>query len=125
VYVGDGKTLPVAAYLQAHPHPTYVELEARLRDLAVGPRGERAGDILLIAHNGDRDIPDERYYFANLYRSWHGSPSHQDSDIPLIVASPRFSSEQIHDRVTTALGVHPRQQKLAHLLLALRAEKRP
>lgn len=125
VYTGDGKTLPVATYLEAHPHPTYVDLEARLRDLAVGPRGERAGDILLIAHNGDRDIPDERYYFANLYRSWHGSPSHQDSDIPLIVASPRYSSEQIHDRVATALGPHPRQQKLANLLSALRSEKRP
>jgi len=58
VYVGDGRTMPVAAYLEGHPHPTYIELEARLRDLAVGPRGERAGDILLVAHNGDRDIPD-------------------------------------------------------------------
>lgn len=123
VYVGDAKTVPIAAYLQQHPHPTYVELEERLRDLAAGPRGERAGDILLLAHNGDRDVPDERYYFANLYRSWHGSPSHQDSDVPLIVANLRHSSEQIHERVAAAIGPNPRQQKVADLLVALRSEK--
>ena len=124
VYVGDGRTVPIGAYLEQHPHPTYVETEARLRDLAVGPRGERAGDIMLLAHNGDRDIPDERYYFASPYRSWHGSPSRQDSEIPLIVANPRYTHEQIRDRVKQVLGYAPRQQKVADLLLDLRAEPR-
>ena len=45
VYVGAGKTVPVGAWLEAHPHPTYIALDARLRDLAVGVHGERAGDI--------------------------------------------------------------------------------
>jgi hypothetical protein len=121
VYVGDGQTMPLAAYLQAHPHPTYVELEARLRDLAVGPHGERAGDIMLIAHNGDRDVPDERYYFASPYHSWHGSPSRQDSEIPLIVANPKRSSAQIGERVAAVLGPAPRQQKVSDLLLSIRA----
>jgi arylsulfatase A-like enzyme len=121
VYVGDGKTVPVATYLQEHPHPTYVQLEARLRDLAVGKRGERAGDIMLIAHNGDRDIPDERYYFASPYRSWHGSPSRQDSEIPLIVATPRLKTDQIQKRVSALLGPAPRQEKVAELLFDLRA----
>jgi hypothetical protein len=122
VYVGDGKTVPVTTYIQQHPHPTYVEIDTRLRDLAAGPRGERAGDIMLLAHSGDRDIPDQRYYFASLYRSWHGSPSHQDSDIPLIVANPHHSSERIHDRVEQALGPRPRQQRVTDLLLALRSQ---
>lgn len=124
VYVGDGKTVPVATYLREHPHPTYVELDARLRDLAVGQRGERAGDIMLLAHSGDREVPDERFYFADRYRSWHGSPSHRDSDVPLIVASPWLSSERIHERVADVLGQNPRQQRLSELLLALRGEKR-
>lgn len=124
VYVGDGRTVPVATYLQEHPHPSYIETEARLRDLAAGVRGERAGDIMLLAHNGDRDIPDERYYFAGLYRSWHGSPSRQDSELPLIVANQRYSSQQIQERVASVLGAAPRQQKVGELLLRLRAEKR-
>jgi predicted AlkP superfamily pyrophosphatase or phosphodiesterase len=124
VYVGNGQTMPIGAYLQEHPHPNYVETEARLRDLAVGFRGERAGDIMLLAHNGDRDIPDERYYFASPYRSWHGSPSRQDSEVPLIVANPRFSSEQIRQRVSRVLGAAPRQQKVADVLFDLRSESR-
>jgi hypothetical protein len=124
VYVGDGRTVPIANYLQEHPHPTYVETEARLRDLAAGVRGERAGDIMLIAHNGDQDIADNRYYFAGLYRSWHGSPSRQDSEIPLIVANPRYTTEQIRERVAALLGPSPRQQKIADLLLNLRSGKR-
>ncbi|RYZ07808.1 MAG: hypothetical protein EOO73_10785 [Myxococcales bacterium] len=124
VYVGDGRTVPLGAYLEQHPHPTYIEAEGRLRDLAAGPRGERAGDIMLIAHNGDRDIPDERYYFASPYRSWHGSPSRQDSEIPLIVANPRYMKEQIRDRVKLLLADAPRQQKITDLLLDLRGEPR-
>ena len=124
VYVGDGKTLPIGAYLEAHPHPTYVQAEVRLADLAVGAHGERAGDIMLIANNGNRDIPDERYYFASPYRSWHGSPSRQDSEIPLIVANPKFSAEQIHQRITPLLGPAPRQQKVADILFDLRSGER-
>ena len=121
VYVGGGKTMPLEAYLKEHPHPTYVSMDARLHDLAVGVHGERAGDLLLLAHNGDRDNPMDRYYFAAPYRSWHGSPSRQDSEIPLIVASPRHSSSAIGAWVKSVLGERPFQQKVTDVLLGLRA----
>ncbi len=121
VYVGGGKTVPIAKYLEEHPHPTYVALDARLRDLAVGVRGERAGDILLLAHNGDRDKPEERYYFAMPYRSWHGSPSKQDSEIPLIVAMRGQRGAAIGAWVKNVLGDRPYQQKVTDIMLKLRA----
>ncbi len=124
VYVGNGQTVSVASYLEQHPHPTYIETDTRLKDLAAGVRGERAGDIMLIAHNGDQDIPDNRYYFAGLYRSWHGSPSRQDSEIPLIVANPEQTTAQIRQRVSATLGAMPRQQKVADVLMNLRSGKR-
>lgn len=120
VYVGNGRSVPVAAYLRAHPHPTYVDLDARLRDLAVGPHGERAGDVLLIAHNGDRTRPEDRYYFASLYRSWHGSPARKDSEIPLIVAHPALPAATVAAVVRDTIGGRPRQQRIADVLLALR-----
>ena len=121
VYVGGGKTMPVAAYLEAHPHPTYVALADRLHELAVGPHGERAGDILLLAHNGDRETPEERFYFAAPYRSWHGSPSKQDSELPFIVAHPAHASAAIGAWVTHVLGERPYQQKVTDVMLGLRA----
>jgi hypothetical protein len=120
VYVGGGKTMPVDAWLKEHPHPTYVDVAARLRDLAVGPRGERAGDILLLAHNGDRDGPQQRFYFASLYRSWHGSPSRRDSEIPLVVAHPGKTSAALGAIVTKTLGDAPYQQKLTDVMMELR-----
>ncbi|HTL37971.1 MAG TPA: alkaline phosphatase family protein [Kofleriaceae bacterium] len=120
VYIGHGKTQPIDDYLRDHPHPTYVALAERMKDLAVGTHGERAGDIMLLAHNGDRDTPEERYYFAEPYRSWHGSPSKQDSEIPLIVAHPQHSAADIKAWVVPILGEHPLQRKIADLILALR-----
>jgi arylsulfatase A-like enzyme len=120
VYVGGGRLEPLGAYLAAHPHPTYVDLEARLADLAVGRYGERAGDVLLLAHNGDRDRPQERYYFSSTYRSWHGSPSRRDSEIPLIVAHPGRDAAAIAADVDRVLGDRPAQQKFADVMLALR-----
>jgi hypothetical protein len=121
--VFDGKGLvPLATYLAAHPRPSYVDLPARLRDLAVGPHGDRAGDVLLIAHNGDREDPADRYYFATPYRSWHGSPSKKDSEVPLIVSKREATSAQIRARVARVLGDRPSQQKVTDLLLSLRYE---
>ena len=122
VYVGRGRSQPIAAYLRAHPHPTYVEVEQRLRDLAVGPHGERAGDVILVAHNGDRATPEGRYYFASRYRSWHGSPSRQDSEIPLIVAHPGWDGDTIGTLVRKTLGRRPAQQGLTDVLMMLREQ---
>jgi hypothetical protein len=120
VYVGYGRLVPVRDYLQTHPHPTYVDVERRLRDLAAGPLGERAGDVLLIAHDGDRGRPEDRYYFAAPYHSWHGSPSKRDSEIPLIVANPGRSAREIERVVRSALGDGRRQQRINDLLIDLR-----
>lgn len=120
VYVGDGKLVPVKEYLAEHPHQTYVDLDERLRDLAEGPLGERAGDVLLIANNGNVDRVEDRYYFAQRSHSWHGSPSRNDSELPLIVAHPEKTDAEISGVVRRALGHRPYQQKLSDLLLALR-----
>lgn len=120
VYLGDGRLEPVETHLRKHPRPEYLDLAARLRDLAVGPYGERAGDVVLLAHNGDRPTPAERYYFASRYRSWHGSPSRKDTEIPLIVAHPRASAQTIAATVGRALGPRPAQQRLTDVLLGLR-----
>jgi hypothetical protein len=120
VYVGDGRLVPVERYLREHPHADYVDLPARLRDLGVGPHGERAGDVVLLAHNGDRATPAERYYFASRYRSWHGSPGRKDTEIPLIVAHPAASPETISAIVARGLGRRPAQQRLTDLLILLR-----
>jgi len=124
VYLGGGKTMPIDAYLEQHPHPTYVALATRMHDLAVGIHGERAGDIVLLAHNGDREAPEDRYYFAAPYRSWHGSPSRVDSELPLIVAHPRERASAIRHRVRRALGNRPSQQKVADVMLELRRTAR-
>jgi hypothetical protein len=122
VYVGGGKTMAIDDYLRAHPHPTYVAVADRMNELAVGRYGERAGDILLLAHNGDRDTPEERYYFAEKYRSWHGSPSKRDSEIPLIVAHRRHSAASIASWVRPILGDRPYLRKLADIIMKLRRE---
>jgi Type I phosphodiesterase / nucleotide pyrophosphatase len=120
VYVGNHRVQRVADYLRGHPHPSYVDLDQRLRELAAGPRGDRAGDILLIAHDGDRYDTSQRYYFAAPYHSWHGSPSKRDSEIPLIVAHPQRSTAELGELVGSALGPQPRQQRITDVLLALR-----
>jgi hypothetical protein len=121
VYLGNKKTMPIGEWLAAHPHPTYVALEARMHDLAVGKRGERAGDIMLIAHNGDREAPGDRFYFAAPYRSWHGSPSRMDSELPFIVAHPKEPMAPLAKWIAGVLGDRPHQQKITEVLLGLRA----
>jgi hypothetical protein len=121
VYVGDGRTEPVEQYLAEHPHPTYVDFPARLRALAVGIHGERAGDLLLLSHDGDRDDPAARYYFALQYHSFHGSPSKRDSEIPLVVANPRVPASHIKPWVDDVLGPHPTITRVTDLIMALRS----
>jgi len=121
VYVGDGKTQPVDEYISQHPHPTYVDFTERLHGLAVGVHGERAGDVLLIAHDGDVERMDQRYYFAEPYHSWHGSPSRRDSEVPLIVANHTHDAASIGRWVRVRLGDHPYLERITDLLLGLRA----
>lgn len=118
--VFDGARLvPIAEYLQAHPRPDLLRLRERMDGLSAGPHGDRAGDVLLLARSGlERPIQD-RYYFANRYRSWHGSPSAQDSRIPLIVAKRTEDGSQLRERVDARVGPAPSQLSLTPLILDL------
>jgi hypothetical protein len=120
VYVGGGRTMTIDDYLREYPHPTYVALAERMQELAVGRYGERAGDILLLAHNGDRATADKRFYFSQPLRSWHGSPSKLDSEIPLIVANAHHDSASIAGWVKPILGNRPFQRKITDIIMKLR-----
>ena len=120
VYLGSGATLPIDDYLRTHPHPTYVAFAERMQELAVGVHGERAGDLLLIAHDGDRDRVTERYYFASQYHSWHGSASRADSEVPLIVANRHHEAARIGAWVRRILADKPRLSKLTDVIIGLR-----
>ena len=120
VYVGHGHTMPIAAYLAKHPHPSYVDMETRLADLATGIRGERAGDIMLLATNGEKDTPEERFYFADPYCSWHGSPSRRDSELPFIVAHRHKSARTIKTILNRQFGEKVYPESIANALLNLR-----
>jgi len=118
--VWDGTALvPVAGYLARNPRPDLLELERRLEDLSVGPRGHRAGDVLLLARAGAERPVEERFYFSNPYRSWHGSPGAVESTIPLLVAHPGRSGADIRARVHTAVGPDPSQLSITPLVLDL------
>lgn len=103
VYAGDGATRPVPDYLRAHPEVGGPELARRLHHLAVGPRGERAGDVILIAHAGS--TPQDRYYFSvKPYHSSHGAAQEEDSVIPFIVAHPHRSTSWLEQVVMIHVG---------------------
>ncbi len=125
VYVGGGRTQPLARWLEANPRPEYVRFPERMRLLAEGPRGERAGDLLLLTRFGNEERPEDRYYFAGEYRSWHGSPSKRDSEVALMVAHPGKSSEEIRLRVQAVLGEHPTLVDVGKLIVELRGGAPP
>lgn len=124
VYTDTGDVVSVDAYLAAHPHPTYVALASRLRALGSGPHAGRAGDVVLIAQNGNVDAAHERHYFAAQYRSWHGSPSRLDSEVPLIVAHAHRSTADLCASMKIELGADPTIARVTPLFLRLR-EPRP
>ena len=114
-----GRLVPVAQYLTSHPRPDLLDLAARLEGLGAGPYGHRAGDILLLAKSGLERPVEERFYFSNKFRSWHGSPTAQDSRIPLIIAHQGESGAAIKARVGDAIGDQPTQLSITPLVRAL------
>jgi hypothetical protein len=118
--VWDGERLvPVDAYLAANPRPDLVDLEARLRDLGEGRFGHRAGDVLVLSRYRMIDPIDQRFYFSANYRSWHGSPSLQDSEILFVLAHPTISGQELRQRIRDAIGDSPSQLDATPLLLDL------
>jgi len=120
VYAGDGQLEDVADHLARHPREGYVDVVRRLRDLAIGPHGDRAGDILLLTRSGAEASIEDRYYFSRAYRSWHGSPSRQDSEIPFILAHPQKSRRELAALAQGALGDQPSIHRVGDLLVDLR-----
>lgn len=118
--VFDGSRLvPISEYLQAHPRPDLLRLRERMDWLSAGPRGDRAGDVLLLARSGLERPIEDRYYFANRYRSWHGSPTAQDSRVPLVIAKRNEEGGRLRERVEAVVGAEPSQLSITPLLLDL------
>jgi hypothetical protein len=118
VFDGTG-TIPLATYLSANPRPEFPQFEERMRDLAEGPYGHRAGDILLLAHAGMHLPIEQRFYFSRVYSSWHGSPEWEDSRIPIFVIHPSRSGSEIQAAVEPALSDTPSQLDITPLVLRL------
>jgi arylsulfatase A-like enzyme len=118
--VFDGQQLlPIPDYLARHPRPDLLQLETRMGWLSAGPYGHRAGDILLLARSGLERPIAERFYFARPYRSWHGSPTLQDSHIPFILARKGDTGERLQAIVKAVVGKFPSHLDLVPLVRAL------
>lgn len=113
------RLVPLGDYLARHPRSDLLRLEARMNGLVNGPHGHRAGDVILLARTGEGLPIDDRFYFSNRYRSWHGSPHAQDSRIPLWVARSGRTGEALRDRVDEILPADPSQLDVASLILSL------
>lgn len=124
VYLGHGEIAPLEEWLRENPRERYVAVVERLRELVDGPRGDRAGDVLLLARNGNVDVPEERFYFSETYRSWHGSPSRQDSEVPFILSHRDREASELCGMIERAREESPRIGALTPLLLEVRAASR-
>jgi hypothetical protein len=126
VYVGGGRTVSIASYLRRHPHPRWIAFAPRLRELAVGRYGERAGDVVLIARDGRDSGPAGRHYFnGSPQRSVHGSPSRDDAEVPLVVAHPAYRTADIARIAHDAIGERALVRQVTDLVLALRRHGGP
>ena len=123
VYLGGGKMEDVGRYLERHPHPEYPHFERRLRELATGAHGERAGDIMLISKFVARD-PSRRYYFGHELRSQHGGPSRKESEVPFVLAHPRMTRAELARIADRAFGGAPTLSDVGELLIDLRLDDR-
>ena len=105
--VQGNRLLSIPEYLQQHPRPDLIRLTERMSWLAEGPYGDHAGDIVLLSHSGLERPIEGRYYFSGRYHSWHGSPSAQDSRVPLVVVHSRRSEADLSKVCTEAIGRSP------------------
>jgi hypothetical protein len=118
--VFNGEALvPVGEYLSQHPRPDLLDLERRLDELASGPLGHRVGDVLLLSRYRFEDPIDQRFYFSRKYRSWHGSPSAQDSEILWILARANDSGERLREIASRVTAGSPDQLHITPLALHL------
>jgi hypothetical protein len=114
----------IADYLARHPRPDLLQLETRMRQLSAGLYGHRAGDILLLARSGLERPIEERFYFSGPYHSQHGSPTTQDSHIPLIITRQGDTGQRLQAIVQAVVGTHHSQLDLVPLVQALISNNR-
>ena len=101
----DGRKLvPIGEYLKSRQRPDLLKLEERMEGLAAGPYGHRAGDVLLLSRSGVERPVEQRFYFSGPYRSWHGSPTAQDSHVPFILVRKGDSGERLRGAVAGVVG---------------------
>ena len=118
--VFDGERLvPLGAYLEHHPRPDLLALERRLDELAAGPHGYLAGDVLLLPRLQLERPVEERTYFGEGFHTWHGSPNRQDSRVVFTLAHPQADGDVLRRLVRGALGDAPSQMALTPLVLTL------
>lgn len=119
--VWDGRRLvPIRDYLRRNPRPDLLRLHERMEALSTGPLGHRAGDVVLLTRAGSHLPIEERFYFGEEgYTSWHGSPSPQDSRVPLVVAHPALRGPELRALVHDAVGEEPSHLDFAPLVRLL------
>jgi Type I phosphodiesterase / nucleotide pyrophosphatase len=118
--VYDGRRLvELEDYVKDHRDLDLLDIDRRMKWLSVGPHGDRAGDILLMARTGLKVPIAKRYYFAHLFHSVHGSGSEQDSHIPLILSHQGCSSRTLKKAMLGVTGEPPTQLKFTPLVLKL------
>jgi len=113
----DGKKLvPIGEFLKKNPRPDLLNLEERMNGLSAGPYGHRAGDILLLSKSGLERPIEDRYYFSAPYHSWHGSPTKQDSHVPIVIAKKGGSGQEIKAMVAEVAGHNPSQLDIVPII---------
>ncbi len=118
--VWNGEALvPVKEYLAANPRPDLLDLERRLEGLGVGRYGHRSGDVLLLSKYREQDPETERFYFSHRYRSWHGSPSRQDSEILFALMRHGSTGSELRAKMVAAVEEKPSQLDVTPLILKL------
>ncbi len=85
VYLGNGRTQPLADYVAAHPELGYVDAANRIRLAGSAMTGD-----LILAANGR-----EGFYFGAPLKGVHGGLYHGDSEAVLTFAYPSSGAEEI------------------------------
>ena len=119
VFDGD-HLIPIRDYLSEHPRPDLPKLEERMRWLAAGRYGNRAGDILLLP-KACMNVPIEsRYYFAGMtHYSWHGSACEQDGHIPFILAQVKGSGQKMQSIMKEFGGANPSERDMTPMVVSI------
>ncbi len=115
----DERLVPIDDYLERHPRSDLVRFAERLEDLAAGPRGHRAGDVLLMSRLTPRVPPAERTYFAMPYHSFHGSASALDSIVPLLAVRQGEDGRALRALVESSLRGNRSHMRTSELVLRL------